>query len=248
MGVIMTKYWNFTQKNIVSPLKVTGAVYLAGFLMNLLGVYGIGIIDGPISTSVFPLASIVSLLAVAMFWIINGPIDLKKHFTLAISMSSTRKNYLLMELFQSVFCVLILYAFCFLLFRLEDRVLIPLCFSGVPREPEAALFTVLFREFSIGIFWVLAFMGVSFGIRLLLGSLLIRFGRILFWILWGIWMCVACFFSSLDMTLLSYLERKISYAATLLDGRFLPLLFCAAGIIISCIGILLLKKQDIRSV
>lgn len=239
----MTKYWNFTQKNIVSPLIVTGAVYLMGFLMNLLIVYGIDE-----TYTIVPLASMVSLLAAAMFWIVNGPIDLKKHFTLAISMSATRKNYLLMELCQSVFCVLILYAVCFLLFRLEDSVLIPLCFSGVSREPEAALFTVLFRDFSIGIFWVLAFMGVSFGIRLLLGSLLIRFGRILFWILWGIWMCAAYFFSSLDNAALSTLEQKIDYAAALLNGRCLPLLFCAAGIIISCIGALLLKKQDIRSV
>ncbi len=195
---------------------------------------------------VFPLGSTMSLISVAMLWIISGPFIVKKYFTLAISMSTTRENYILTELFQTVLGSLILYIICFLLFQLENSVLIPLCYSDFSREPDLPFFTALFGSFSSGIFWVLAFAAIVLGIRLFLGSLLIRFGQIIYWILWGIWMCASVFVSSMDNETLASWEHNIDYAGSLLHGHFIPLLCCAAGMIISCIGICLLKKQDVR--
>ncbi|MDE6744541.1 MAG: hypothetical protein K2J95_11735 [Lachnospiraceae bacterium] len=240
----MRKFWNITQKNFVSLLIITGLVYLIGLILNLIFMYGIlgGLHDMP----VFPLASTMSLISVAMFWIISGPFTVTKYFTLAISMSTTRENYILTELFQTVLGSLILYILCFLLFQLENSVLIPLCYSGFSREPELPFFTALFGSFSSGIFWMLAFAAIVLGIRLFLGSLLIRFGLIIYWILWGIWMCASIFLSSMDSEEMASLEHHIDYAGSLLHGHFMPLLCCAIGIIISCIGICLLKKQDVR--
>lgn len=240
----MRKFWNITQKNFVSSLIITGLVYLIGLILNLIIVYGI--LGGVNDTPVFPLASTMSLISVAMFWIISGPFTVKKYFTLAISMSTTRENYILAELFQTVLGSLILYIICVLLFQLESRVLIPLCYSDFYREPELPFFTALFDSFSSGIFWVLAFAAIVLGIRLFLGSLLIRFGQIIYWILWGIWMCASVFLSSMDNETLASWEHHIDYAGNLLHGHFIPLLCCAAGIIISCIGVCLLKKQDVR--
>ena len=244
METTMRKFWNITQKNFVSSLIITGLVYLIGLILNLIFVYEIlgGLHDMP----VFPLASTMSLISVAMFWIISGPFTVKKYFTLAISMSTTRENYILTELFQTVIGSLILYILCVLLFQLEDRVLIPLCYSDFSREPELPFFTALFGSFSSGIFWVLAFAAIVLGIRLFLGSLLIRFGQIIYWILWGIWMCASVFVSSMDNETLASWEHNIDYAGSLLHGHFIPLLCCAAGMIISCIGVCLLKRQDVR--
>ena len=244
MVINMRKFWNITQKNFVSSLIITGLVYLIGLILNLIIVYGI--LGGVNDTPVFPLASTMSLISVAMFWIISGPFTVKKYFTLAISMSTTRENYILAELFQTVIGSLILYIICVLLFQLESRVLIPLCYSDFYREPELPFFTALFDSFSSGIFWVLAFAAIVLGIRLFLGSLLIRFGQIIYWILWGIWMCASVFLSSMDNETLASWEHHIDYAGNLLHGHFIPLLCCAAGIIISCIGVCLLKKQDVR--
>ena len=244
MVINMRKFWNITQKNFVSSLIITGLVYLIGLILNLIIVYGI--LGGVNDTPVFPLASTMSLISVAMFWIISGPFTVKKYFTLAISMSTTRENYILAELFQTVLGSLILYIICVLLFQLESRVLIPLCYSDFYREPELPFFTALFDSFSSGIFWVLAFAAIVLGIRLFLGSLLIRFGQIIYWILWGIWMCASVFLSSMDNETLASWEHHIDYAGNLLHGHFIPLLCCAAGIIISCIGVCLLKKQDVR--
>lgn len=240
----MRKFWNITQKNFVSSLIITGLVYLIGLILNLIIVYGI--LGGVHDTPVFPLASTMSLISVAMFWIIIGPFNVKKYFTLAISMSTTRENYILAELFQTVLGSLILYIICVLLFQLENRVLIPLCYSDFSREPELPFFTTLFGSFSSGIFWVLAFAAIALGIRLFLGSLFIRFGQIIYWILWGIWMCAGIFLSSMDSEAIASLEHNIDYAGSLLHGHFIPLLCCAAGMIISCIGVCLLKKQDVR--
>ncbi|MDE6531831.1 MAG: hypothetical protein K2K96_13835 [Lachnospiraceae bacterium] len=240
----MRKFWNITQKNFVSSLIITGLVYLIGLILNLIFVYGIlgGLHDIP----VFPLASTMSLISVAMFWIISGPFTVKKYFTLAISMSTTRENYILTELFQTVLGSLILYILCLLLFQLENGILIPLCYSDFPRTLELPFFTTLFGSFSSGIFWVLAFAAITLGIRLFLGSLLIRFGGIIYWVLWGIWMCASIFLSSMDSEALASWEHNIDYAGSLLHGHFIPLLCCAAGMIISCIGVCLLKKQDVR--
>lgn len=241
----MKKFGNITRENLVSPLIVTGLVYLIGLISNLIFEYGL-IIDGLQNTPVFPLASTISLISVAMFWIISGPFTVKKYFTLSISMSTTREKYILSESFQTVLGSLILYIICFLLFQLEDRILIPLCYSGFPRESELPFFTTLFGSFSSAIFWGLAFAAIVLGIRLFLGSLLIRFGQIIYWILWGIWMCASIFLSSMDSEKMASLEHHIDYAGSLLHGHFIPLLCCAAGIIISCIGVCLLKKQDVR--
>ncbi len=243
----MRKFWNITQKNFVSLLTITGLVYLIGLILNLIIMYGI--LGGLRDTPVFPLASTMSLISVAMFWIISGPFTVKKYFTLAISMSTTRENYILAELFQTVLGSLILYIICVLLFQLENGVLIPLCYSEFSREqPEIPFFTTLFGSFSSGIFWVLAFAAIALGIRLFLGSLLIRFGQIIYWVLWGIWMCASIYLSSMDNEEMALLEHNIDYAGSLLHGHFIPLLCCAAGIIISCIGICLLKKQEVRCI
>lgn len=240
----MKKYWIVPQKNLVSTLILTGLVYLAGFILNLIVVYGLA--GGLHDTAIFPLASITSLLSGFMIWIIIETIALKKDFTLAVSMSTTRKCYILTEIYQTVLGSLILYAVCFLLFQLENGIWIPLCYPGFPREPELPLFTTLFGSFSSGVFWVLAFAGVTLGIRLFLGSLFIRFGQIMYWIIWGVWVCAVIFFSHLDSAVLAAFEQTVYHAETLLHGHFLPLLCFAAGMIISCIGVCLLKKQDIR--
>ncbi len=109
-------------------------------------------------------------------------------------------------------------------------------------------FAALFGSFSSGIFWVLAFAAIALGIRLFLGSLLIRFGQIIYWVLWGIWMCASIYLSSMDNEEMALLEHNIDYAGSLLHGHFMPILCCAAGMIISCIGICLLKKQEVRCI
>lgn len=242
----MTKYWNLFQKNLASSLIITGLVYLAGIILNLIVVYGI--IGGLHDTSIFPTASLLSLLTTALIWIVVGPFTLRKYFTLAISMSTTRKNYILMELFQTVLCSLILYAVFFLLYQLENGILIPLFYSDFPRETDLSFFTALFGSVSSGIFWALAFTGTALGIRLLLGSLFLRFGQIIYWILWGIWMCVCLFFSTLDSKTAASMEQAVYHAGSLLNGHFIPLLFCGAGLGISCIGICLLKRQEVRCI
>lgn len=241
----MIKYWNIFQKNLVSSLILTGTVYLAGLVLYLVAIYGI--IGGLHNTPIFPFASLISLLTAALIWIVTAPLALRRNFTLAVSMSTTRKFYILTELFQTVLCSLILYAVCYLLFRLEKGVLIPLFYPDFPRL-ELPFFTTLFGSFSSGVFWALAFAGIALGIRLFLGSLLIRFGQILYWFLWGAWMCVCLLMSSLDSTTLASIEQSINHAGRLLNGCLIPLLCCTAGIVISCIGILLLKKQDVRSI
>lgn len=244
MEIAMRKFWNITQKNFISSFIITGLVYLIGLILNLIFVYGI--LGGQHDMPVFPLASTMSLVSVAMLWIISGPFTVQKHFTLAISMSTTRENYIRTELLQTILGSLILYIICFLLFQLENSILIPLCYSDFSRESELPFFTTLFGSFSSGIFWVLAFAAIVLGIRLFLGSLLIRFGRIIHWIIWGIWMCASIFLSNMDREEIASLEHNIDYAGSLLHGHFMPLLCCAAGMIISCIGVCLLKKQDVR--
>lgn len=246
MSKNLKKYWNTTKKNLVPSLIFTGLIYLAGFILELIIVYGIA--GGSHDTSVFPLASMMSLLSGIMIWIIVGPVTVNRSFPLAVSMSTTRKNYILMELSGTVFGSLILYVLWFLLFRLETGMLIPLCYSDFLKEPEAPFFTALFGSFSSGIFWALAFAGVALGIRLLFGGLLIRFGQIVYWVLWGIWMCTAMLFSRMDSTILAALEKNIYNAVLLFHGHFLPLLCCAVGIVISCIGVCLLKKQEVRAI
>lgn len=197
---------------------------------------------------VAPLGSTMSLLSVTTLWIIGGPFTVKKYFSLAISMSTTRENYILMELFQTVLGSLILYIICFLLFQLEYNVLIPLCYPHSPKESAFPFFAALFGSFSSAFFWSLAFAAIALGIRLFLGSLLIRFGQIIYWVLWGIWVCASILLSSMDNTARTAWEQTILYAASLLHGHFIPLLCCAAGVIISCIGICFLKKQDVRCI
>lgn len=241
----MKKLWNITQKHFVSSLIITGLVFLIGLIFNLIMVYGI--LGGLRSMPVFPLGSILSSVSVATLWIVGGPFTVKKHFTLAISMSTTRENYILTELFQTILGGLILYIICSLLFQLENNILIPLSYhSGFSREPELPFFTTLFGSFSSAVFWMLAFVTIALGIRLFFGSLLIRFGQIIYWVLWGIWICACTFLACIDNDKAISWEHHIDYAGSLLHGHFIPLLCCAAGIIISCIGICLLKKQDVR--
>lgn len=234
------------KKELISLLILTGFVYLGGLILHLFIVYGIT--GGLHTTPIFPQASLISLLTVTLFWIVAGPVTLRKNFMLAVSMSTTRRNYILTELCQTGLCSLILYAVCFLLYRLEDVILIPLFYPDFPRETELSFFTALFGSASSGIFWALAFAGVALGIRLLLGSLLIRLGQLLFWIIWGVWMCAFIFISSLNNKVIASIEQAVDYAAGLLNGHLIPLLCCTAGLIIACIGVCLLKRQEVRCI
>lgn len=241
----MIKSLKSFKKELISLLILTGIVYLGGLIIHQIIVHGIS--EGLHTPPLFPLAQI-SLVTTALMWIVSGPFSVRKNFMLAVSMSTTRKNYILTELFQTVLCSLILYAVGFLLKQLEDGILIPLFYPDYPRPRYFSFFTTLFDSISSGIFWILAFAGVALGIRLLLGSLFIRIGQILFWILWGVWMCACMFFSSLDSSVIASIEQVVDYAGGLLNGHLIPLLCCTAGLIIACIGVCLLKRQEVRCI
>lgn len=236
----MKTYWNIIKKELIRLIAITGFSYIAGLLYDLIVIYYI--IGGLQDISIIPMGCILSMIVGTSYWIIGNTVSLKTRFTLAVSMSITRKNYIRQEIIGTILGTLILCAMFFFLFWMETEIL----------EQELLFDTVcrnLFSGLPADLFYLAVIICFVTGIRLLFGFLILRFYQYVFWGIWAV--CIIC------PALAARIERS-RFGKTLIanfqilnaqyHGYFLPFVMLITGILVSCIGIFLLKRQEIRNV
>lgn len=127
--------------------------------------------------------NIMALLLGAIVFLFMGILAIKGDFNLAIGMGKTRKNYVVARYLLSMLNVLIILGIVWITGTLEGGIYKVIYPNSVCRFDLGEL---LFRpQLVLGILLALP------AVILLLGVLLLKYGKIAFWVLWCIWM-VGC--------------------------------------------------------
>lgn len=244
----MKKYWNIIKKDLIRLIAITGFSYIAGLLYDFTNIYFIT--EGSSNFSVVPMGSILSVTIGAIYWVLGSTISLKTRFTLAVSMSTTRKNYIIQEIISTILGSLILCAMCIFLFWLETEVYIHLLYGGVP-SGDVLLFDEVYRnlspELSLNMIRLLVIICFIVGIRLFFGFIILRFQSYAFWIIWAVGMLWPALYVRLERTKFYKVLCDIYLDLFAPYRKYFPLLLISS-ILITVIGIYLLKRQEIRNV
>lgn len=247
----MKKYWDIIMKDLIRLIAITGFSYIAGLVYDFLTIRFIR--EGLNNLSVVPMGSILSMVIGAIYWFVGCTISLKTRFTIAISMSTTRKNYILQEVISTILGSLILCVMCIFLFWLESNIYIQSLYGGGP-SGEVLLFDEVYRKipwwmlsryFSVYMVRFLAIICFIVGIRLFFGFFILRFQAYAFWIIWAVsmlWPPIHLRLSQMKFYL-AYRNFYINFPYR----RYYPVLLIIS-ILITVIGICLLKRQEIRNV
>lgn len=247
----MKKYWNATKKELITAFAAIGTAYAAGFLLNVLITFILG--DGNTYYS-DPIGSICSLITGLVIWVFAGSSAMRKRFTLTVSMSNTRSSYIRQELFcavggslflMSVWCLFFCAEYLFISYSHWEYMYTTLLsvnsslLNGFPDFYDHILNYSYLQNFTniagLGTFllYFLSVYSLIIGCRMLLDSLLLRFGNIVFWILLLSCLVILSIEGAID-TIIIFISLEFSWLVILL-----------LGILLSLIGIRIMKRQEV---
>lgn len=130
----------------------------------------------------FEMAFLMSLIAFLGLIFLFSMLVVQRHFQNAVGMSRTRKSFFAGSLLCSAVAALFGMAALFIS-ALTEQLRLRYWWSGYPCESSyLAAFTP-----AVLLFFVFAFVVLS----QLMGALLLRFGKLAFWVLWVLWMVCA---------------------------------------------------------
>lgn len=134
---------------------------------------------------VFPLGSLMAFIILILVYVVIRGIALMQDFNYAIGMSVTRRNFLI-SYAVVIFLEFILYYLVFVLsYLLETGIYKGL---GIKVMDYATKVPIMFHASTCVVLAVLAI-----SVQFFICSMILRFGKVAFWIMWGLYMfvCIA---------------------------------------------------------
>lgn len=126
----------------------------------------------------FAMGTVIGGMCALMFLLIMSMVQISIHFNAQISMGSTRKQFiiswLVVGITEAVAAVLLVTGICFC-----ENKLFGVIYSGIPNEINFLPYLLKYG--------VLAAMAATI-LGNFCGTLVMRFGKVAFWILWALWM------------------------------------------------------------
>lgn len=238
--------WFRAEKELKIILLAGTGAFLFGMLICFLVVRAFPD-EGDVTSAL--IATFLALLAVGAVIVVAGGIGMQGDFYMAVSMSHTRRSFLVEEGAVSALLTLIGLLLGYVLYRL-DLMLLHICYSDVPIDKELDMrpvFGFLLKN-PINLLCVLM---AFIALRLLIGALYLRFGQ---WAFWGIWLATMTL--AMGVSKMGHLQHTndtvlqvmntIPELAAQLGGMF----FQMCGIVLSLVAIViaavLLRKQEVK--
>ena len=215
-------------------LLLTLSVSAGGFLFGILLSWIIGYVDGSNETAM--LGTLMSLVLPYVLMMFVGGIVYASNFNLSIGMGGVRRQFIpsfLLITYAECLCVFI---FAFLLHEVETM-LYRIFWKNIVAEDILAE-QIPYRW---AIILLLPFFIVA--VQSLFGALFIRFGKVIFWVLWCLWM-VICF----SGTWFEKLMQNAWFRQLTVNMTMERILLAAVAILAAATmaGYLLLRKQQVR--
>lgn len=232
-------------KKEISYLAVTmsGGFLLGAFLcFIIIKVFGSEEKD----MTAFPLGSLMCIGAGLMFLVIFGTFGLKGRFEMAVCMSRTRKHFLFQEIAANIL-VILLFLVLGLVYNAIESLLFRVLYKGIPVEWDMFGF---YKDFVLQpMNFALIIVGVL-ALRILFGTLFIKFGQIFFWCSWIIWMILCMAPSKLVHQLgdaqLDQLSLIFTTAMDRCNGYFIHLVGIMISVVCIVIAAFMLRKQEAK--
>lgn len=237
-------------KTLMNQMKLRKGLLLGGIaIMGGLVIFGMILHDVIQASSdaedVFPMGGFMGMMAFFLIAIIILGQDFWQAFNHAVSMSQSRKRFIPAYIASVAVCQVV-YVLVLKIFILIERWKLAVMYPTLPYD----------GDFSLIFSWkVLAFIGIgSLGIGILLGAMLLKFGKIAYVVIWVLWM-IACiglpkvmeYSKHHENTALARVFRAIGNAFENAGSYALPITVVVISIALLLISYFSIRKQPVSN-